>query len=205
MLVIKFVERAENLQTAIYLISTALLLVAAYIVFNRVVAQDYKNKGRLGWWASTLQFLIFVAFFCFPYLYMPPEWAWDWLPNGTWNRLTALVLVLLGMVVAFGTMFWFGLRRAFGLEVKGIIRIGPYRFTRNPQMLGGWLMVLGVLVYLPSVYHLGWLLIWAVIGHWMVTTEETHLRRVFGEEYERYCEETPRYIFNVLLLSSGKE
>ena len=90
-------------------------------------------------------------------------------------------------------MFWFGLRRAFGLEVEGIIRIGPYRFTRNPQMLGGWLMVLGVLVYLPSVYNLGWVLIWAVIGHWMVTTEETHLRRVFGEEYEQYCKETPRY------------
>jgi len=146
MSVITFVKRVENLQTAIYLVSTALLLVAAYIVFNHVVAQDYKNKGRLGWLASTLQLLIFVAFFCYPYLYLPPQWAWDWLPNGTWNRLIALVLVLLGMVVAFGTMIWFGLQRAFGLEVKGIIRIGPYRFTRNPQMLGGWLMVLGVLV-----------------------------------------------------------
>jgi protein-S-isoprenylcysteine O-methyltransferase Ste14 len=72
-------------------------------------------------------------------------------------------------------------------------------------MLGGWLMVLGVFVYLPSVYNLGWLLIWAVIGHWMVTTEETHLRRVFGEEYEQYCEETPRYIFKESLLSPGKE
>ena len=182
------------MQTQIYLISSVLLLTSAYFVFHHVVAQDYLNKGRLGWWASALQFLIFVAFFCFPYLYMPPEWAWDWLPNGTWNRLAALILVSLGMVVAFGSMIWFGMRRAFGLEVNGIVSIGPYRYTRNPQMLGGWFMVFGVLVYLPSIYNLGWLLIWAVIGHWMVINEEIHLRRVFGEEYERYCDITPCYL-----------
>lgn len=183
------------MQTVIYLISVVLLLTAAYIVFNQVVAQAYLKKGKLGWLASTLQLLIFGAFFCFPYLYMPPEWAWDWLPNGTWNRFTALVLVVLGMVIAFGTMIWFGLGRAFGVNVKGIVNTGLYRYTRNPQMVGGWLMVLGVLVYLPSAYNLGWVLIWAVIGHWMVTNEEIHLRRVLGEEYDRYCEQTPRYLF----------
>ena len=178
----------------IYLISTSVLLTAAYLVFHRIVAKDYLNKGRLGWRASTLQLLIFFAFFCFPYLYMPTEWAWDWLPNGTWNRLAALVLVSFGMLIAFGSMIWFGLRRAFGLEAKGLVSTGLYRYTRNPQMLGGWLMVLGTFVYLPSVYSLGWLLIWAVIGHWMVTNEEIHLRRVLGEEYVRYCEKTPRYL-----------
>ncbi|MDH3942735.1 MAG: isoprenylcysteine carboxylmethyltransferase family protein [Anaerolineae bacterium] len=183
------------MQILIYLLSAALLLAAAYIVFHRVVAKDYLERGRLGGWASALQLLIFTAFFCFPYIYMPPEWSWDWLPNGTWNRMMALVLVVLGMVGAFGTMFWFGIRRAFGVQVKGIVRGGPYRYTRNPQMLGGWLMVLGVFVYLPSLYNLGWVLIWAMIGHWMVTNEETHLRRVFGEEYEQYCKKTRRYLF----------
>ncbi|MEN8172896.1 MAG: isoprenylcysteine carboxylmethyltransferase family protein [Chloroflexota bacterium] len=185
------------MQTATYLISSVLLLTVAYFVFHRVVAQEYLNQGRLGWWASSLQFIIFLAFFFFPYIYMPPEWSWDWLPNGTWNRLAALGLELLGMAWAFGIMFWFGLKRAFGLEVKGLVSTGPYRFTRNPQMLGGWLMVLGVLVYMPSLYNLGWVLIWALIGHWMVTNEEIHLRRVFGEEYEHYSEKTPRYLIKL--------
>ena len=183
------------MQTVLYLVCAVLLLFAAHFIFNRVVAKDYLNRGRLGWLASTLQLLVFGAFFCFPYLYMPPEWAWDWLPNGTWNRLASLVLVSLGMLGAFGTMFWFGLRRAFGLELKGIVHTGPYRYTRNPQMVGGWVMVLGVFLYQPSLYNLGWVLIWAAIGHWMVANEEIHLLRVFGEEYKHYCEKTPRYLF----------
>ena len=69
-----------------------------------------------------------------------------------------------------------------------------------PQFLLGrgnrrWVMILGVFVYAPSLYMLGWVLIWGVIGHWMIRMEEAHLRRVFGEEYEQYCEETPRYLF----------
>lgn len=179
----------------IYLISAGLLLGAAYIVFNLVIASEYKSKGRLGLGASMLQLLIFIAFFFFPYLYMPPEWSWDWLPNGTWNRLSALVLVILGLGIAFGIMFWFGLQRAFGLEVKGLIRNGPYRYSRNPQMVFGWLAILGVFIYNLSLYGFGWMLIWAIIGHWMILAEEDHLRRVFGDDYEDYCAKIPRYLF----------
>jgi len=104
-------------------------------------------------------------------------------------------MVVIGLGGAFGIMFWFGLRRAFGVEVKGIVRAGPYRYSRNPQMLGGWLAVLGVIVYKPSLFGLGWVLIWAFIGHWMVSAEEEHLRRVFGQDYQDYCAGTPRYLF----------
>lgn len=182
------------MQTVLILVYAALLISAGFLVFRRVVARDFLLTGRLGWLASILQLAVFVAFFFFPYLYMPPEWAWDWLPNGTWNRLVALFLVVSGMVLAFGTMVWFGIGRAFGLRVKGLIRAGPYRLSRNPQMVGGWLMVLGVFFYRPSAYGAGWIMIWALIGHWMITTEEAHLRRIFGEEFDRYCREIPRYL-----------
>jgi len=183
------------MQIVLYLFFAVLLLVGAYLVFYRVVAKDYQSKGKLGWWASFLQLGVFFGFFCFPYIYMPPEWAWDWLPNGTWNRLAALILVGVGMGLAFGTMFWFGVRRAFGLAANELVRTGLYRFSRNPQMVGGWVMVIGVFLYLPSLYNLGWVVIWGLIGHWMVSNEEIHLRRLFGEEYEIYCEQTPRYLF----------
>jgi protein-S-isoprenylcysteine O-methyltransferase Ste14 len=178
----------------LYPVCALLLLEFGFLVFRRIVARSYLTKGRLSPTASFLQLAVFAGFFSFPYLYMPPEWAWDWLPNGTWNRMAALVLVALGMVLAFGTMGWFGIGRAFGMQVRGLLRKGPYRFSRNPQMLGGWLMVVGVVFYEPSFHATGWVLIWLVLGHWMITSEEEHLRGVFGEEYNAYCQETPRYL-----------
>jgi len=134
----------------------------------------------------------------FPYLFNPPEWPWFWRLYGTTSiqlRLLGLSLILLGFILAFGTMAWFGLRRAFGLEVKGLIRLGPYRFTRNPQILGGYLLVFGTATQWLSWYSLGWIILYGLIGHWMITTEEEHLRAQFGDEYTRYCEQVPRYLF----------
>ncbi len=58
-----------------------------------------------------------------------------------------------------------------------------------------------------SWHALGLVVLFAAIAHLMVLTEEEHLRRVFGEEYARYCARVPRYLglpllwISVLLLS----
>ena len=39
-----------------------------------------------------------------------------------------------------------------------------------------------------------WVLMFALIGHWMIITEEEQLARAFGQEYESYCQEVPRYL-----------
>jgi protein-S-isoprenylcysteine O-methyltransferase Ste14 len=110
-------------------------------------------------------------------------------------QLIGLILIGLGFIVAFGTMAWFGIGKAFGLKVEGITRQGPYKISRNPQILGGYLLVIGTAVQRPSLYALGWLLMYALIAHWMIITEEEHLSRLFGEEYQRYCSQVPRYLF----------
>ncbi|NCF69480.1 MAG: hypothetical protein GWP61_26305 [Chloroflexi bacterium] len=77
----------------------------------------------------------------------------------------AFLLIILGFAVAFGTMFWFGLRRAFGFKSNGLICSGPYRYSRNPQILGGYLLVIGVSLQRPSLYALLWTALYAIIGH----------------------------------------
>jgi len=136
----------------------------------------------------------------FPYLFNPPEWPWIWMlvgPTSYHQQLLGLAMILLGFVVAFGTMGWFGLRRAFGMEVKGLIHEGPYRITRNPQILGGYLLVIGTTVQWPSWYGLGWIVLYGLIGHWMVITEEEHLQTIFGQDYRIYCLNTPRYLVDI--------
>ena len=74
---------------------------------------------------------------------------------------------------------------------------GPYRITRNPQIVGGSLLVIGTTLLWPSWYALGWIALYGVVAHLMVITEEENLHRVFGEEYAQYCERVPRYLGQV--------
>jgi len=175
-----------------------LLVIAAYVVFRVIVRREYHLHGRLTGWSSILQLLVFAGLMAFPYLFNPPEWALSWMlagPTSRQQQILGLVIILLGFLVAFGTMGWFGMRRAFGIEAKGLISTGPYRFTRNPQILGGYLMVIGVTVQWPSWFSIIWIVLYGVIVHWMVITEEEHLQASLGEEYVRYCHQVPRYLF----------
>ena len=183
--------------TVTYLIAGASLILFAYLVFRKIVRRDYLRYGRLTRFSSALQLFVFLALICFPYVFAPDPWPWFWRLDQNPNTLLAtlgLIFIILGLVFAFGAMFWFGLRRAFGLEVVGLQRSGPYRLSRNPQLLGGYLLFLGVAMQWPSWYALGWILLYGHISHMMILTEEDHLLALFGEEYRRYCQEVPRYL-----------
>jgi protein-S-isoprenylcysteine O-methyltransferase Ste14 len=55
------------------------------------------------------------------------------------------------------------------------------------------LIVIGYALLWPTWHSLGWVLLYALIAHVMVITEEEHLRGVHGEAYLRYCQRVPRY------------
>ena len=183
-----------------FLMITLLLVGAAYFVFRVIVRRAYRLRGKLAWFTSALQLLVFAGLMGYPYLFCPPEWALFWLlagPTYRFQQIAGLLIILLGFVLSFGTMAWFGLGRAFGLETQGLKTSGPYRWTRNPQVLGGYLLVIGVAVQWPSWYSTLWVISFGLICHWMILTEEEHLSKVIGEDYLSYCERTPRYFFVV--------
>jgi protein-S-isoprenylcysteine O-methyltransferase Ste14 len=193
-----------NPNPAAFLAGVFLLLAFAYLVFRVKVRREYRLHGCLTGWSSILQLLVFAGLMAFPYLFNPPEWALSWMLAGLTSRqqqILGLVISLLGFLVAFGTMGWFGMRRAFGVEIKGLISTGPYRFTRNPQILGGYLLVIGVTVQWPSWFAVIWIVLYGVVCHWMIITDEEHLRKILGDEYKSYCDQTPRYLIPVRKLN----
>jgi len=138
-----------------YLSLGFLLLLFAYIVFRLIVKRDYRDHGQLSVFVSSLQLLVFCVFFCFPYLYNPPEWSWFWRQNGSvapFFHVLGLGLICSGFVATFGTLAWFGIGKAFGVKDKGLTRNGPYKISRNPQILGGYLMIIGIFIQMPSFY-----------------------------------------------------
>jgi protein-S-isoprenylcysteine O-methyltransferase Ste14 len=90
-----------------------------------------------------------------------------------------------------------GWNDTLGSKVSGLRQTGLYRYSRNPQLAFYFVFYIGYALLWPSLAGLIWLGVYRIISHIMVLTEEEHLFRVFGEEYQQYHEKTPRYIFSL--------
>ena len=173
------------------------LILFSTFVFRFSVRRDYMSKGRLSLLSSALELLVFILIMCYPFLYNSPGWDWFWsesAPVGSEAWYVCMVVIAAGFILAFGTMIWFGIRRAFGLQVSQLVQSGPYRFSRNPQVLGGYLLILGSSLLWQSWYNLAWIGLYAAAAHMMVVTEEEHLAKAYGEEFASYCQRTSRYL-----------
>ena len=76
-----------------------------------------------------------------------------------------------------------------------VVRDGLYRYVRNPMYVCVLTVLAGEVVFFRSP----WLIVWAgVFSAWFVAMtvlyEEPRLRRQFGESYDRYLDDVPRWI-----------
>ena len=76
-----------------------------------------------------------------------------------------------------------------------VVTTGVYRFTRNPMYLGLALILLGLAVYLGSVWALAGPLVFAAyITRFQITPEERILTNRFGAAYTAYRARVRRWI-----------
>jgi protein-S-isoprenylcysteine O-methyltransferase Ste14 len=177
---------------AINLISMFFLLLAAIFVFRVKVRRDYLQRGKLTLLSVFMETLIFFLLGGFPYIYGIP--GWPEVKVGLILEILGWVFLGAGLSVIATGMVQLGMRNIFGQGSQDLKQNGFYSFSRNPQILGCWLYVIGFTVLWPSWYTLGWACLFGVIAHMMVLTEEEYLEKVFGEEYSSYREAIPRYI-----------
>lgn len=73
-------------------------------------------------------------------------------------------------------------------------RTGPYAYTRNPLYVGSFFMYLGFCIAAGSVYVVAaFLVFFFVVYYATILREEAFLREKFGDSYERFCGEVPRF------------
>jgi protein-S-isoprenylcysteine O-methyltransferase Ste14 len=75
-----------------------------------------------------------------------------------------------------------------------LVAEGIYRYTRNPMYVGGLVIVFGgFLVYGAAAVLIWMLIVFSGFHAFVVLYEEPKLREMFGESYEAYCKEVPRW------------
>jgi protein-S-isoprenylcysteine O-methyltransferase Ste14 len=107
--------------------------------------------------------------------------------------------VCLGLVLMVATIRLFvtvgkGTLAPWNPTQKLVIR-GVYRHVRNPMISGVNAILLGEAIMAASLPLLGWFLVFAVVNViYIPLAEEPGLVKRFGEDYEQYRRNVPRWI-----------
>ena len=175
-----------------YIIAYLSFLVSGVIVFRVPVRRDYMMCGRLTIPVSILQTLLFFAYGGFPYLYISKDWPRVYVSSTL--HIIGVVFVIFGLASLSYGMLKLGLLPSVGGRKDELESTGIYRISRNPQALACSFYILGFSILWPSWYALFWAILYFVLIHIMIITEEEHLLNLYGASYEEYYNEVPRYI-----------
>lgn len=116
---------------------------------------------------------------------------------GVW-QVAGMVLGIAGAAVAVSCILTFvfvgrGTPAPFD-PPRRLVAQGPYRFVRNPMYIGAAAAVLGAAVFYRSLALFGYVVAFLLVMHVFVRVfEEPTLRRMFGEEYDSYCQHVGRW------------
>ena len=104
----------------------------------------------------------------------------------------ALKLIVAGIPLALFGLVWRATAAGVIRKDRNLATGGPYRFTRNPLYFGSFLLALGVSVMSGSLVCALLILVpFGLVYPGVMRREESHLSRLFGEEYERFRRSVP--------------
>ena len=129
------------------------------------------------------------------YLFIPAKWPdLPELTSGSISKGIFCIIFFAGSIILMLAWFQLGTPSSFGLDKKGLKTTGIYGYSRNPQLVGYGLLLIGFIVLYPSLYSFGWFLQYTIISRFMIKSEEEFLGLRYGKDFEDYCQKVPRLI-----------
>jgi protein-S-isoprenylcysteine O-methyltransferase Ste14 len=110
-----------------------------------------------------------------------------------------------GILFVVGLAVWLVCLDAFSRRGRGtplptdaprvLVTDGPFAVVRNPLIAAELMVLWGITLHFASAGILVYAILLTVAAHWVVVRiEEPELRKRFGERYEVYCRDVPRWI-----------
>lgn len=183
-------------------------LYGSNLVLHRI-ERDYANYGLLRDLTAMLQLSVFILHLLFVLLsFKSPDWPFSWPPLSPayWAWIAGLILMISGGFILSSACKTFGtIDRVLGRRVTVLKKEGLYRWSRNPQVVGYGMILLGIAFAWFTDYTLIAVILYAPVAHRLVLIEEAHLSRIFKEKYSQYQEETARYFGRKPLMTKVRE
>jgi protein-S-isoprenylcysteine O-methyltransferase Ste14 len=184
---------SESNYRAVFALGLASLLVLGAVVGKRL-ARDYRSrKGASFLTVACVWVLTGLHFSLVVLAALKATWHFS-LP-----RPLALgggvALVALGAMMCLSAMYAFrSLKRLNFIDDTRLVTEGIYRWSRNPQLVGWTLVLMGLGLVSGSAMVL-FLAVAGWVGYRLhLPTEEEYLRCTYGDAYEEYRRRTHRYL-----------
>ena len=128
--------------------------------------------------------------------------AFPWAPSLLW-AIVSIVLMIPGLSLSIWSIVH--MKRvgegnpfdAYNHEVaprtKHLMTDGPYRFSRNPMLVGVYIYDIGVLILLQSLWPIALFAVEIFLLTLQVRSEEKRLEADFGDDYRKYKQSVRRY------------
>jgi protein-S-isoprenylcysteine O-methyltransferase Ste14 len=114
-------------------------------------------------------------------------------------RIAGVVLILAGLPVLLDSFARFAIQGlgtpAPVFPTKHLVVTGWYRYVRNPMYVAVLSIIVGQALLLGNIHVLEYgAAAWLVTHFFVLAYEEPTMRATFGEEYQQFCQNVPRWI-----------
>ncbi len=176
-----------------FLILSLLFIIFSYYVFRIIVKGSYLKHLKLTPISYLLEILIFALHANLAYLTFQTKWPkLPPIPDNLIQRAFAIIFITAGSIILTFAWIKLGTKTSLGLDKKKLVVSGIYNYSRNPQLTGYGLILLGFLILYFNTFLLLWFLEYLIIAFFMIKTEEEFLSFKYCEQYREYCKKVPR-------------
>lgn len=195
---------------SLVIINSAIFIMFAFSFFRPATARDWRTFGAFAAFIVAL----FVEMYGFPLtIYLLSGWLqtrfpnldlmshnsghlWSTLMGGKGDPHFSILHVTSYVFLAYGfyllSTAWNVLYHA--QRRHSLATAGPYARIRHPQYVAFVLILLGFLLQWPTLLTLLMFPVLLLMYGRLAITEESEMRRKFGEVYADYVRRTPRFI-----------
>ena len=171
-----------------------LVLLGALAFYVLRGAHDYEQRGRLSAKTSAAAWALYLLHAAITVSAAAHPWKRTPLKRNPVTVLGRITTVSGSALLVAGAKEFRSFGQVSGSETGRLVKSGPYRYSRNPQIAGWLISLLGIAIAGRSPKSLALVGFFFIVHRLYFPVEERHLERTFGEEYRQYWSETPRFL-----------